>query len=554
MRPENVNTLKIQELHADATQKLKEFRELLEASITKYKETLTYRRRDKKSKAQPNNPKHPRLLDVDALEKIVADPLNRTTTDLAKKVEKYINNPKNFRFFAAFSPLRRGLNTSLKNYRKGHDLKAIDDLLQLYQNHNETGSESSLRESPNTDTASSINGDFETIDFSQESEERGESNNKQDIQIIARLNEAVNARDTIINQERRRANKLEKVLQKKSEAFEKTRETLVQTSTMLGQLQKHVLVKDEVIKQQEAVIAEKEASLKYLTESFKKYAKSAWDLVLSLTDILSGVTALLKISLPTLKGAKIRKEITKQLKDGQGNYYDLLVNQKDTEKGVDIYPLYESYIVEKTMLQEIVAQVDNSANSESHYQKVLADLPKVDLTSAPEIPSFSDDSVSFDVSASGSQPRSGISAADPTSLLPPPLPPYEEEETIIFKAPQPTSGLIPPPPPPPPSAPVPPPVLRSSPTKLSSNSQGMLNQIGSVSLKTAKTAMQEPVTQAPTASDLLSQLKRGVSLRKAPVVPKVVPENIQSELFNAFKVKFQNARPEDEDDDFKPWV
>jgi hypothetical protein len=155
---------------------------------------------------------------------------------------------------------------------------------------------------------------------------------------------------------------------------------------------------------------------------------------------------------------------------------------------------------------------------------------------------------------------SSIPAA--TVSLPPPLPPYRPvapvfsipaaplatAQAIVSETPHSASASTPPPPPPPPPAPM----ARAgqSPAKLSSNPQGMLNQIGGVALK--------PVIQAaPTTSDLLSQLKQGVPLKKATIEPKVAAEDVESEFLKAFKAKFKNVRPADEDsesedDAFKP--
>jgi hypothetical protein len=345
MRDVNFNAEKISELNGKASDELEAFRTFLSDSIAHYKTSWIYRRRLKKSEEHPNDPQHPRLLDVVKLESIVN--MHVLSTNLAKAVEAYVNKPENFRF-AKLSPLRRGLNARLKEYCKSHDLNLIDSHLQLLKGVQAPEMEQgpSQREAINTDTASSINADVETMDFSQEPEEivavkqhAQASSHNDHSEIIDQLKNQVRHRDRIIaekeeqlNHKQNAINSLGQRLQKNSKVLENTHETLVEATNMVLLLQEHVVVKDEIIAQQGNMIIEKNSSLKSLAESFKKYAKSATDLVNSLTHVLSGVVALLKISLRPFKGASMRKEIAGQLKKQSGNYHDLLANQKDTEK------------------------------------------------------------------------------------------------------------------------------------------------------------------------------------------------------------------------------
>jgi hypothetical protein len=121
-------------VEAEGAEELLAIRTALTTTIDKYKGAWHYRRRvrifDAAYAIDPvNTQMHPRMINVEDLENIVANPaLN--ATQLIAAVETYLNTGNHFSW-AKESPLRKGLNAQAKKQRKQHNLALVDLYLSL---------------------------------------------------------------------------------------------------------------------------------------------------------------------------------------------------------------------------------------------------------------------------------------------------------------------------------------------------------------------------------------------------------------------------------------
>ncbi|MCB1828314.1 MAG: hypothetical protein KDH94_07790, partial [Coxiellaceae bacterium] len=107
------------------------FRKMVTDAINGYKQSFfsgyQYRLRQTEVHGMPT---HPRVTDVQELEKIISG--NAYTEHMAQALFQYIDDSKHFSW-AKLSPLRRNVRAAVNSFLQHHTVSDIDDLLKLYE-------------------------------------------------------------------------------------------------------------------------------------------------------------------------------------------------------------------------------------------------------------------------------------------------------------------------------------------------------------------------------------------------------------------------------------